>query len=171
MSIRVTMTNRLEGGEGHEIKLSTSSLQIIEFADEEARRLKHHYIGTGHLLLGFMRENTFADAFRALGMRVHDARTLVEAVSVRGNTPVMEKRLGLSARAKAVMDSATTKAQVAGACEVKPEHLLEGMFTVDQGIARTILGDIGITEKEISSALRLTKSATVHHPNTETGAQ
>src|SRR6478735_3915613 len=33
------------------------SKKVIEYAVEEARRLKHNYVGTEHLLLGLLRED------------------------------------------------------------------------------------------------------------------
>jgi len=39
-----------------EIPLTPRAKKVIELAVDEARRLNHHYIGTGHLLLGLVRE-------------------------------------------------------------------------------------------------------------------
>ena len=40
-----------------EIGLNPRAKQVVDFAVDEARRLKHQYIGTEHLLLGLVRES------------------------------------------------------------------------------------------------------------------
>lgn len=54
------MVERLSGyghGELDKIELSAGTQQVLEFAIEEARRLKHQFIGTEHLLLGLIRSD------------------------------------------------------------------------------------------------------------------
>ena len=50
--------------------------QVIVLAQEEARALRHNYIGTEHLLLGLFREQEglAARVFMSLGIVVEDVR-------------------------------------------------------------------------------------------------
>jgi len=44
--------------EHFEIGLTDSAKKIVDFAVEESLRLDHYYVGTEHLLLGYLHQNT-----------------------------------------------------------------------------------------------------------------
>ena len=50
-------------------KFTTGAKQVFVFAQEEAQRFNHNYIGTEHLLLGLVR----VEAVRAAVRRFRDA--------------------------------------------------------------------------------------------------
>jgi ATP-dependent Clp protease ATP-binding subunit ClpA len=60
-----------------EIGLTPRAKKVIELAVDEARRLNHHYIGTGHLLLGLVREGEgiAAGVLESLGVHLGKVRT------------------------------------------------------------------------------------------------
>ena len=53
--------------------------RVIVLAQEEARNLKHNYLGTEHILLGLIREGegVAAKALEALGITLEDVRDQV----------------------------------------------------------------------------------------------
>ncbi|UCF16690.1 MAG: hypothetical protein JSW59_04345 [Phycisphaerales bacterium] len=53
-----------------------SAIKVVEYAVEEARALKHDYIGTEHLLLGLLRvtNGIAAQVLANLGVRLDDVR-------------------------------------------------------------------------------------------------
>ncbi len=59
-----------------EIGLSSQTKRAIELALDESDRMKHEYIGTGHLLLGLMLEGegSAANALKALGVDPEQVR-------------------------------------------------------------------------------------------------
>jgi ATP-dependent Clp protease ATP-binding subunit ClpA len=59
-----------------EIGLTPRSKKVIELSVDEARRLKHHYIGTEHLLLGLVREGEgiAAGVLESLGANLERVR-------------------------------------------------------------------------------------------------
>src|SRR5213594_872775 len=61
--------------------------KVIEYSIEEARNLKHNYVGTEHLLLGLLRvqEGVAAQVFKHLGLKPIDIRT--EVFRLLGLTP------------------------------------------------------------------------------------
>lgn len=69
-----------------EIQLATDAKKAIEFADDEARRLGHPYAGTGHLLLGLVREGQGAAAavLTALRINLEEVRIQTTAVISQG---------------------------------------------------------------------------------------
>jgi hypothetical protein len=60
-----------------EIGLTPQAKKVIELAVDESRRLNHHYIGTEHLLLGLVRENSgfAAEVLQGLGIDLEKVRT------------------------------------------------------------------------------------------------
>ena len=50
----------------NQLPFSKSTEQVMTFAEEEARRLNHRYIGTGDLLLGLLRDPLIGDTFADL---------------------------------------------------------------------------------------------------------
>jgi ATP-dependent Clp protease ATP-binding subunit ClpC len=59
-----------------EIPFSVETKRVLHFANEEADRLLHNYVGTEHLLLGLLREerSVAASILMEKGMRLHTVR-------------------------------------------------------------------------------------------------
>lgn len=61
--------------EGAKIELSNETQQVIETAFEEARKLGHHYIGTEHLLLAVIKQETVAlEVINRFGVSAEEIR-------------------------------------------------------------------------------------------------
>jgi len=62
-----------------EPKLTPKAKRVLELAADEARRMRHNYIGTEHLLLALLREKDglAATVLRRLGLNLEKARTQV----------------------------------------------------------------------------------------------
>ena len=125
--------------------------QVLAFADEEARRLNHNYIGTEHLLLGILRiENCIATSvLHNLGVDLARVRRAVEYIIKRGDAPVVGE-IGMTPRAVVVNGMAFSEAgrlyteayaQEKGWAHVRiaPEHILLGLLQEGEGIAAGVL--------------------------------
>jgi ATP-dependent Clp protease ATP-binding subunit ClpC len=69
-----------------EVPFSRATKRVLQYAAEEADRLKHSYIGTEHLLLGVLCEegSMAAELLGAAGLRLDDARdTIIELMQVQ----------------------------------------------------------------------------------------
>ncbi|GAC1391530.1 MAG: hypothetical protein NVS4B11_27310 [Ktedonobacteraceae bacterium] len=57
-------------------KFDEQARRVLHYAQEEARRLQHNYIGTEHLLLGLIREGEgfAAGVLHSLGIRLDNVR-------------------------------------------------------------------------------------------------
>ncbi len=64
---------------GSEPKLTPKAKRVLELAADEARRMRHNYIGTEHLLLALLREKDglAATVLRRLGLNLEKARSQV----------------------------------------------------------------------------------------------
>jgi len=71
---------------------SDAAHQVLKYAEEEARRFNHHYIGTEHLLAGLLRgEDTPVKlALQRIGIDLNKVRSATEFIIGRGERIVSE---------------------------------------------------------------------------------
>lgn len=69
----------IEESPSNEPKLTPRAKRVLELAADEARRMKHNYIGSEHLLLALIREKdgVAANVLRKLGLNLEKARQQV----------------------------------------------------------------------------------------------
>src|SRR5437867_3144972 len=67
-------------------KFTQRARRVLTFAQEEAQRFNHNYIGTEHLLLGLVREGegVAARVLTSMGVDLELVRTQVERIVGRG---------------------------------------------------------------------------------------
>jgi ATP-dependent Clp protease ATP-binding subunit ClpA len=125
--------------------------RVLAFAQEEAIRLRHNYIGTEHLLLGLVRESESiaARVLDSLGVEISKVRTAVEFIIGVGATPVSPSEIILSPRSKKVIELATDEARQLGHSRVGPEHLLLGLIREGQGIASGVIESLGVAMDKV----------------------
>ena len=127
--------------------------RVLSHAQEEAQRFNHNYIGTEHLLLGLLRDpdSLAARVLGDLGVRLEDARQAVEFIIGRGDRVVLGE-IGLTPRAKKVIELAITEARSLGHHYVGTEHLLLGLVREGEGIAAGVLERLGVTLEQARDA-------------------
>src|SRR3954447_11894285 len=98
-------------------------------AEEEARRFYHNYIGTEHLLLGLLGNggSVAARVLSDLGLEQTKVRGALEFIIGRGERTVVGE-VGLTPRAKKVIELAVDEAARLGGNVVGTEHLLLGLI-------------------------------------------
>lgn len=69
---------------------TNTAIAVIMKAQEEARRLRHNFVGTEQLLLGLIKEEATLSAkvLGEFGVNLNDARAEVEAIIGRGSGSV-----------------------------------------------------------------------------------
>jgi ATP-dependent Clp protease ATP-binding subunit ClpA len=119
--------------------------QVLQLAQEEAQRFNHNYIGTEHILLGLVREKegVAARVLTDMGVELNDIRGKVELIIGRGDRIVLGD-IGLTPRAKKVMELAMDEARRLGHHYVGTEHLLLGLLREGEGIAAQVLKKCGV---------------------------
>jgi len=127
-------------------KFSERARRVLSFAQEEARRFNHSYIGTEHILLGLVREPEGAAArvLTNLGVELAKVRSAVEFIIGRGERPVAGE-IGLTPRAKKVVELAVDEARRLSHHYIGTEHLLIGLMREGEGVAAGVLESLGIT--------------------------
>lgn len=135
-------------------KRFSHDLQVTLAIDspEAARRSNHNYIGTGHLLLGLLEQGSPAESIlRSFGVNKQKARDAVEFILGRGDQTVTED-IGLSPRAKTVVELAIKEARLQQQ-EVTGEHLLLGIIREGEGIAAGVLESLGVSLHKVQQAV------------------
>ena len=115
-------------------------------AQEEAQRFNHNYIGTEHILLGLVRENegTAAKVLGGLGIELNKIRSAVEFIIGKGDTAASGE-IGLTPRAKKVIELAVDEARRLNHHYIGTEHLLIGLMREGEGVAAGVLESLGVT--------------------------
>ncbi len=125
-------------------KFTERARRVLTLAQEEAQRFNHNYIGTEHLLLGLVREGDgiAARVLNNLGVQLPKVRSAVEFIIGRGETMIMGE-IGLTPRAKKVIELAVDEARRLNHHYIGTEHLLLGLVREGEGIAAGVLESLG----------------------------
>lgn len=120
--------------------------RVLTFAQEEAQRLNHNYIGTEHLLLGLVREENgvAVRVLRDLQVDPRQVREIIERTVGRGQRSLPGK-LSLTPRTKRVIELAVDEARRMGHHYIGTEHLLLGIVREGEGVAVDVLRGFGIS--------------------------
>ena len=113
----------------------------MKFAKEEAIRLGHSYVGSEHLLLGLLREDSGLGSkiFDIYDCDIEDIRAMVEdMIKTSGGTMTLG-HLPLTRRAERILRNAFNEAAAMGATIADDEHLLLSMLKETEGIAGEVL--------------------------------
>src|SRR5206468_7281449 len=127
-------------------KFTERARRVLTLAQEEALRFNHNYIGTEHLLLGLVREGegVAAKVLANLGVELNKVRSAVEFIIGRGDRTVMGE-IGLTPRAKKVIELAVDEARRLNHHYIGTEHLLLGLVREGEGIAAGVLESLGVS--------------------------
>jgi len=128
--------------------------RVVVFAQEEARELRHAYIGTEHLLLGMLRQSAgpAGRVLNSLGVELEPVRGDVVAIVGRGEEPA-GGQIPFTPRAKQVLDLSLREALGLGHDHVGSEHLLLGLVRVQEGVALQILAGLGAEPETVRAAV------------------
>ena len=109
---------------------------VTVFAQEEARALKHHYIGTEHVLLGLLRqeEGLAARVLESLGITVERVRDQVVRIVGSGGG-VISGQIPFAPRTKTVLEHALREALSLQHDYVQTEDILLGLVRENEGVA------------------------------------
>src|SRR5690242_2846702 len=118
--------------------------QVVVLAQDEARALRHNYIGTEHLLLGLLREEEGIGArvLAALDVTIDETRAQVARIVGQGDE-VTSGQIPFTPRAKKVLELALREGLSLGHNYIGTEHILLGIARASEGVGGRILLDHG----------------------------
>jgi len=120
--------------------------KVLSLAQDEARRLRHEYIGTEHILLGLVLEGegVAAAVLLSLDIDLEQVVRIVEKTVNSGKKASPGEALPYTSRAKKVLELAVSEARELNHSYVGTEHLLLGLVAEQKGIGAQVLADCGL---------------------------
>ncbi|MCS7056417.1 MAG: ATP-dependent Clp protease ATP-binding subunit [Thermoflexales bacterium] len=124
--------------------------RVLQIANDEAERLSHNYIGTEHLLLGIVKEESgiAGRVLRELGAKPDRVAEMVERMTGAGRRAPSTKP-ELTPRTKQVLEFAVEEARKLSHSYIGTEHLLLGLIRHGDGVAIDVLRQLGLTPDRI----------------------
>ena len=127
-------------------KFTERARKVLALAQEEAQRFNHNYISTEHILLGIVSEGSgvATKVLANLGVELPKVRTAVEFIIGRGESR-SRGEVGLTPRAKKVIELAVDEARHLNHNYIGTEHLLIGLLREGEGVAASVLESLGVS--------------------------
>jgi hypothetical protein len=144
-SIIGKITGGIESAMGHAFKrFSTRARKVVMLSQDEARMLRHDYVGTEHLLLGLLAEGegAAAQALQQAGITLDAVRAEIVEIIGPGQGRTQGHR-PFTPRAKKVLELALREAHHLDHDYIGTEHILLGLIREGEGLAAQILVKLG----------------------------
>lgn len=123
---------------------------VVVLAQEEARTLRHEYIGSEHMLLGILRSGGPAcAALQSVGVGLAEARNETVELVAPGEGS-RSGQIPFTPRAKHVLERSLKEALARGDDHIGEEHLLAGLLRQTEGVAIEVLERLGVDREELA---------------------
>jgi ATP-dependent Clp protease ATP-binding subunit ClpC len=121
-------------------RFTSRARHVVVLSQEEARRLRHNYIGTEHILLGILGEpeSLAGKALHSVGMSLEGARQEVAAIVSPGNTEP-SGHIPFTPRAKKTLELSLREALALHHNYIGTEHILLGLIKEGEGVAAQVM--------------------------------
>ena len=134
-------------------RFTDKAQEALSYASRCARSLKQGYVGTEHILVGLLKEQSGV-AYRVLtdnGVEVSAVLDMIqELIALENGTPVKERE-GYSPRARKIIEEAHKQAARFGQKETGTEHVLMAIIKEGENVAVRLLNTIGANIQKIYS--------------------
>ncbi len=136
-------------------RFTKSAQQVPLYAQKEAARLNHHYIGAEHFLLGLLREGSSvaAQVLHNRGLDLDVARKEVEKVIGKKEHVDKAKNLDFAESAKNAIGFAIEEGFELGDNYVGTEHILLGLLRDKDSVISQVLSNLGVNPEQIRKDL------------------
>ncbi|MGD8967560.1 MAG: ATP-dependent Clp protease ATP-binding subunit [Anaerolineae bacterium] len=131
---------------------TNAARRVLKLAQQEAKRMHHARIGTEHLLLGLLHEETgtASQVLRQLGLQSGDVEHWVKRLSgMRERSSLLKQDLDLTPRTQHVLELAKEEARHRGAARIDTHHILLGLVREGDSTAIEILKQLGVTNDQV----------------------
>jgi ATP-dependent Clp protease ATP-binding subunit ClpA len=136
-------------------RFTARSRLVFHQACLEAFRMSHEYIGTEHVLLGLLDEGTACRILKDIGISAENVLSEVFRLVQYGPELLrVPQAMPWTPRSLNVLVYACQEADHDGQQFVRPEHLLLGAISEDEGVAGHVLRNLGLTPERVRSAIQ-----------------
>jgi ATP-dependent Clp protease ATP-binding subunit ClpC len=140
--------------------------RVMQLADEQARHLRHEYIGTEHILFGLVEEGSgvAANVLKNLDVNPLAIRREAEKIVHAGPDLVTIPELAQTPRARRVIELAMEESRSLRHNYVGTEHILLGLIREEEGVAAQVLINLGLELGDVRSEIvNLLGSGEIRH--------
>ena len=136
-------------GDGLFARFTPRAGQAMAHAHEAARKARHDFVGTEHIVLGLVTEpeGLAARAIEAQGVSLDEVKAAVVALLGPGNDDAVTGHLPFTRPAKKLLELTIREALKLGHNYVGTEHILLGLLSGDEGLGGQALIGLGVTRE------------------------
>lgn len=123
----------------------------LMLAERAARSLKQSYVGSEHILLGLLRENTgvAATVLQNNGVDVMQLKEMIKDLIVPESSVLIAERDGYSPRAQSILEEAYRQAERFHSDKTGTEHILLALLKEGENVAVRLLNTMGISVQKL----------------------
>lgn len=140
-------------------KFNERARKVLMFANEEAQEYRHGYVGTEHMLLGILKEESGIayNALNNMGITYEKVKSLVSQYIGNGDVEMPKDEIYLTPRTKRLIELSLIEARGLNQNYISPEHILLAVIREPEGVAYTILNNLGADFIKLRNELKLTE--------------
>lgn len=128
--------------------------KVLMYAQEEAKNLQHGYVGTEHILLGILREESISqNLLNNANVTLDDVKELIEEYEGKGDIDVYRNEIPLTPRTKRLLELSLLEARNLNHNFICPEHILLALIKESEGVAFTILSNLEVDFEKLRKEL------------------
>ena len=128
--------------------------KVLVYAQQEAQSLQHGYVGTEHILLGILdEEGTAKNILNNMGITADGVRELIEEYEGKGDMDLFRNEIPLTPRTKRLLEISLLEARDLNHNYISPEHMLLALIREAEGVAFTILSNLGVDFEKLRKEL------------------
>lgn len=129
--------------------------KVLVYAKEESQAFNHGYVGTEHILLGLLKEQEGMSRkiLNEEGITIDSVKGLIEEYEGVGDINLIRNEVPLTPRTKRLLELSLVEARNLNHNYISPEHILLALISESEGVAFTILNNLGADFNKLRNAI------------------
>ena len=136
-------------------KFTERAQKVLIYAEEEAAQLKHGYVGTEHILLGILKQEdgVCKKILNDMNVSQDGVKKLVLDYEGEGDAEIHRGEIPLTPRTKRLLEISLLETRSLNHNYISPEHILLALIKESEGVAYTILANLGVDFHKLRNAI------------------
>jgi ATP-dependent Clp protease ATP-binding subunit ClpC len=129
--------------------------KVLYYAQQEAQAFRHGYVGTEHILLGLLKETDGVanKLLNSMDITEDKVKKLIEEYEGKGEFVINKNEIPLTPRTKRLLELSLLEARKLNHNYITPEHILLALIRESEGVAYTILTNLGLDFEKLQKEL------------------